>query len=584
MSTESSRNKVIKVLEDGLRRDRTRSTIQSFSNLGLLEFTRKRIGKDLGAQLQGSCPTCSGLGSVLSSQSVAIDTLRHARLSGTKNKQPMVVHAAPTVAAQLDFWYEDETNALAKELETKIHVRVDPMLHPERFRIEHVAEFKEAKTELVRVGDEHHVELLPGRLPNATSAAAVVAGHVVEVENAANNAGNSARIKILDVDDDYVLAELLSADVKVAGEGKKKRSRGGRNRRGPLTATEQAAQLRELAKEASEQSEARPPIGITTVTEEEERMDKTRVEARAERRPDAIVIAEGEVKHGEGAHGDASHGEAEGEGVRRRRRRRRRGRGGSGAGPSVAAAGVPPQSAQAQIEHDEEDEDEAPAQAGQRPVGEQTEGDGTRRRRRRRRGRGRGRGGAGVEGQNQDQQPQGQPPIGNGRFEPLTGTLPDRHIFRVNPNGNAEPTGETAPREPSRAIALRRRVHTPAVDAPPPSLKAPVETVRATKPASRRRTSSKPAAELETTSQAALPPAPASPLSGLVRAKPKAKPDAEPKVVAKPKAAAKKPAAKPKAAAPKPAAKPKAAAAKPAAVKAPAKRKASTAAAPKRKK
>ena len=52
MSSEASRNKVIKSLEDGLRRDRTRSTIQSFSNLGLLEFTRKRVGKDLGAQLR----------------------------------------------------------------------------------------------------------------------------------------------------------------------------------------------------------------------------------------------------------------------------------------------------------------------------------------------------------------------------------------------------------------------------------------------------------------------------------------------------------------------------------------------------
>ncbi|HEU5480691.1 MAG TPA: Rne/Rng family ribonuclease, partial [Candidatus Tumulicola sp.] len=63
MSSEASRSKVIKTLEDGLRRDRTRATIQSFSNLGLLEFTRKRVGKDLGAQLRGACPTCAGMGS-----------------------------------------------------------------------------------------------------------------------------------------------------------------------------------------------------------------------------------------------------------------------------------------------------------------------------------------------------------------------------------------------------------------------------------------------------------------------------------------------------------------------------------------
>ena len=49
MASEASRDKVVKTMEDSLRRDRTRATIQSFSNLGLLEFTRKRIGKDLGA-------------------------------------------------------------------------------------------------------------------------------------------------------------------------------------------------------------------------------------------------------------------------------------------------------------------------------------------------------------------------------------------------------------------------------------------------------------------------------------------------------------------------------------------------------
>ncbi|HEY5257751.1 MAG TPA: Rne/Rng family ribonuclease [Candidatus Baltobacteraceae bacterium] len=515
MSTEPARNNVIKVLEDGLRRDRTRSTIQSFSNLGLLEFTRKRIGKDLGAQLRGSCPTCAGMGSVLSAQSVAIDTLRHVRESSTKNHQPVVVHAAPTVAAQLDFWYEAECDELAKELDTQIHVRVDPMLHPERSRVEHVAEFKEEKGEVVRVGDEHSVELLSGRLPNATSAAAVVGGHIVEVENAANNAGNSARIRILDVEDDYVLAELLSADVKSAEPKTKKRRRGGK-RNAPMTAAEQAAQLRELAKEAAEQSEARPPIGITTVTEEEERLDKTLVaEARAERTSDAIVISEGEVQHGEGE-----------DGARRRRRRRRRGRGAAGAGtPQQAAPAAVP--APARVERVESDE----------AAGDEGEG-GHRRRRRRRRGRGRGRG---VEGQ------AGSAPQ-NGAAPP---TVPDRHIFRVQPDGNAEPTGRTAPPEPSRAIALRRRVHPPAVDAPPPSLTAPVEKPKPTKPARRRSSAPAVAAVLKPSPVAALPAA--RPASTLVRAKPKAavkvaKP-AKPAVARKAASATKAPVAKPKRAA-----------------------------------
>ena len=43
-------------LSDALRRDRTRSTIQSFSKLGLLEFTRKRVGKDLARPIALGLP------------------------------------------------------------------------------------------------------------------------------------------------------------------------------------------------------------------------------------------------------------------------------------------------------------------------------------------------------------------------------------------------------------------------------------------------------------------------------------------------------------------------------------------------
>ena len=503
MSSESARNKVIRALEDGLRRDRTRATIQSFSNLGLLEFTRKRIGKDLGSQLRGSCPTCSGLGTVMSPQTVAIDTLRHVREGEHHDHKQVITYVAPTVAAQMEFWYEDEVVELGKELDAKIHVRIDPMLHPEKFRINRTSNFKDAA--VLRVGDEHEVELLGGRLPNPTSAAAVVSGHLIEVENAANNAGNTAKIRVLDVDedDDYVLAELVIAGAAAAG--KKKRRRGGRGRRGELSAAEEAQQLRELAEEAAASQQARPPIGITTLTEEEEARDKAiAAEQKGESLPDAIVIGETALADGEG-------------GKKKRRRRRRRGgrgRGGENRFDAAAQLGISPQSAAAQgaefDEEDDEDDDEVQP-AAQAPV--HTNGqpgeyrDGGRRRRRRRRG-GRGRGGE-SGGQPQQVQQGGLPQRDT---EPLTGSLPmnpsvpDRHVFRVGSDGQAQPTGRTAPREPSRAIAPLRS-GAPAVEPPPPHLTLPHEEPRPTKPSRRRRVSAKAVVEeLETRPMRALPP------------------------------------------------------------------------------
>ena len=54
----------------------------------------------------------------------------------------------------------------------------------------------------VRVGDELEVDLVHARMPIPTSALAIVGDRLVEVEHAANAAGETIKIKIIDIDDD----------------------------------------------------------------------------------------------------------------------------------------------------------------------------------------------------------------------------------------------------------------------------------------------------------------------------------------------------------------------------------------------
>jgi len=669
MNTEGSRNKVIATLEAVLRKDRTRSTIQSFSPLGLLEFTRKRVGKDLGAQLRGPCPTCSGLGSVLSPETVTIQTFRRILAQSNGHGDHVNVAASPYVAAQADFWYEEEKNALAEKIGKKIAIRVDPAAHPERPLLSWNGDLPELAP--VRVGDEFEVELLQTRTPSGTSALAVVNGRLVEVENAANYAGNLMKIRILDVDGDEILAEprtpmgLPGAAVAAAdgGEGKRKRRRGGRGRKRPLTAAEQTEELRELAEEAAKGLGSRPVIGISTTEDVEvEQHDRsvkvaTVAEERAKRgvvpKPAAAatVVGEGAVVRlpGESLSGNAvtalpgerlsgervgnaasiapprapqpirppqpfrepapaaaeiipiergrslADGEAaaEGDPTRRRRRRRRRGgRGGNGAPAPAdqAAVATPPQRPVAIVSDDDEageDDDEfRPAVEGQLAANAPGElnPDGTRRRRRRRRRRGRGGSGNGVAGET----------TAAAESAPA---MPDRHIFRVDSDGGAHPTGETAPREPSRAIApWSRRSGAVAVEPPPPPIVPPDEPAKVTTPARRRRTAHVPVAagSLEATPLRALPAPEPEPRSkrttsvSATAARKPAAPVAAPEPAAKPKrATAKKTSAtatatkatrstKSTAAAAKPAAK-KTAAKKATAVKAPSTAKKATA-------
>lgn len=525
MSTEAARTRVINTLEAGLRKDRTRTTIQSFSALGLLEFTRKRVGKDLGGQLRGACPTCVGLGSVMSPESVAIETFReirrfgHAHQNGDATRLPIEVMTAPTVAAQLEYWYEDELAGLERELETKIAVRVDAALHPERTRINQLAKVDDASAPLanVRVGDELEVDLVHARLPNANSALAIVGNRLVEVENAANAVGETIKIKIIDIDEEgTMLAEPRSNVSALPMEAKKRRRRGGRGRKPALTSEEQEEQLLELAEEAAKGAGARPALGISTSAEADAEDEETRAHV-ASAPPLATVTPIHAVPEyasvdetGEGR-AYASYGGPEGDRKRRRRRRRRRGPGDTAPGTAALTAlpdGTPAPAAAAGDLGDfdgdvEGDEDETDTTAPAGAPGAPTADDGQVRRRRRRRRR-RGRGGAAAT-------------AADGTTPAPGAAMPDRHIFRVDGSGAAEPTGKTAPPEPNRAIARFDRKAAPvAVEAPPRSLRVPEEAAQIVTPTRRRgRPRKADSVQLE------FIPAPVAALTGSTEAAPK---------------------------------------------------------------
>ncbi len=504
MSSEGARNKVIATLQAGLRKDRTRTTIQSFSPLGLLEFTRKRVGKDLASQLRGSCPTCDGIGTVMSPESVAIDAFREIRRVGHEHQNgkaghgPIEVVSAPTVGAQIEYWYESELSALEAELERKVAVRVDASLHPERTKVVGLPDAKTMPPLTVRVGDEVPVELIHARLPVPTSALAIVGDRLVEVENAAGAVGQTVLIKVIDIDDEdgTILAEPTTPLAAQLSETKKRRRRGGRGRKKELTPAEQEEQLRELAEEAAKGLGGRPAIGISTSAEAEAEDVETR--AHATQSPSlATVTPLRPVPDYAAVEPDGEHrayasygGESE---VRRKRRRRRRRRASGAGGESAALAGIPVSSLAAQISTPHlEDEDAAAAEgASPTPLPGQAD-DGTRRRRRRRRRRGRG--GAGLDA--------------SGAAAPGAQAVPERYVFRTSSDGVSEGTGRTAPPEPSRAIArLERKAGPIAVDAPPPALTLPEEPAKVTKPARGRprKTAAAPSLRLETAVVAALP-------------------------------------------------------------------------------
>jgi len=76
MTREDHQQAVLTELKKQLARDRTRTTVSGFTQLGLVEMTRKRTRESLAHMLCEPCPTCQGRGQVKTARSVCYDILR----------------------------------------------------------------------------------------------------------------------------------------------------------------------------------------------------------------------------------------------------------------------------------------------------------------------------------------------------------------------------------------------------------------------------------------------------------------------------------------------------------------------------
>jgi ribonuclease G len=79
MRVEEDKSKVVEVLGENLKKDRIKNNIIHFTDLGLIEMTRKRQGKPLSDYYQQVCPTCSGTGVIKSKENITLDILREIR-------------------------------------------------------------------------------------------------------------------------------------------------------------------------------------------------------------------------------------------------------------------------------------------------------------------------------------------------------------------------------------------------------------------------------------------------------------------------------------------------------------------------
>ena len=136
MDSQEHRDAVLNEFRKALGRDRTRVAVNGFSQLGLVEMTRKRTRESLAHVLCEPCPTCAGRGQVKTPRSVCYDVLREILREARQfdPKEFRVIASAAVVEMLLD---EESAHLadLSAFIRKPISLSAEPTMNPEQYDI-----------------------------------------------------------------------------------------------------------------------------------------------------------------------------------------------------------------------------------------------------------------------------------------------------------------------------------------------------------------------------------------------------------------------------------------------------------------
>jgi len=112
MENADHRHAVLAELNKALEKDRTRLTVNGFTQLGLVEMTRKRTRESLAHVLCEPCPMCRGRGELKTPQTVCYEILREiVREAKQFNAREFRILASQAV---IDMFLDEESQSLAQ--------------------------------------------------------------------------------------------------------------------------------------------------------------------------------------------------------------------------------------------------------------------------------------------------------------------------------------------------------------------------------------------------------------------------------------------------------------------------------------
>jgi ribonuclease G len=144
MEDEEHKERVSLALQEAIKRDKAKTNILDFTELGLVEMTRKRVKQSLEKDLTQPCPYCEGKGFIMSEMSTGLKVLRLLKKTAIQTpEKSLLVCVHPAIAAYLMQENSSRLRLLEKKYDLKVQVQDDYHMHREDIKILSAKSMKE---------------------------------------------------------------------------------------------------------------------------------------------------------------------------------------------------------------------------------------------------------------------------------------------------------------------------------------------------------------------------------------------------------------------------------------------------------
>lgn len=136
MESIENRKKVFEEFKAAFKNDRSKNSILPISDFGLIEMTRERIRPSILHTLSEICPSCGGIGRMISKVTMAMKIERwfkRAKVGAKGRRYQLLVHS--DVAQIFEDGKASRISKLSKELNLDIELVKDEDLPPDQFKV-----------------------------------------------------------------------------------------------------------------------------------------------------------------------------------------------------------------------------------------------------------------------------------------------------------------------------------------------------------------------------------------------------------------------------------------------------------------